>query len=131
MRMFITAVMCAVVLAVLGLADAGAATKSKTKASKAADNPAADNTQCNEVTLIGVIEEKTKEVKDKDGKVQNVEKYYVLTDSKKKEWTIHPWNVAAAGVEKVKASLGVKVKLVGMVVGNSTSLVSVKKVEKK
>lgn len=122
----ISVVLCMGVFFLINVADLCAAPKTKT--ARKTENKSADNMQCNEMTLIGVIEERQKEIKEGD-KVR-IDKFYALVDTKKKEWTIHPWNVSAKGIEKVKAVLGAKVKLVGMVVGSSTSLVSIKSVDK-
>lgn len=129
MRTFQITVVCAVMFLLAGIADVSAAAKGKT--SRKASNPAADNMQCNEVTLIGTIsDEKQQEHKDKEGKVIATYKYYVLTDSKKKEWTIFNNKISGEKWKMVVEASGSKVKIVGMVLGSGNSLISVKKLDK-
>lgn len=106
--------------------DAAPKTRGKT-VKKQSISQEAENMQCKEITLIGVMSEaREEEIKDKDGKVIQKLKYCVVTDSKKKEWRMP----RDANVAKFKEFEGKKIKVVGMILGNGSTLLSIKKMEK-
>ncbi len=126
MRNMMIGLMClgALVL-ILSAMNTDAATKTKSKTKKVDKD--AETMQCHEITLIGVMSEaKEEEIKDKDGKVIQKVKYCVLADSKKKEWRMP----RDADIAKFKEFEGVKVKIVGMVLGNGSTLLSIKQMDK-
>jgi RNase P/RNase MRP subunit p29 len=132
MKRFLIAAMCAGVFLVLNSINTDAATtKTKTKTSKTSKKESitkeAENMQCREITIIGTMSEaKEEEIKDKDGKVIQKLKYCVVTDSKKKDWRMP----RDANVAKFKEFEGLKVKIVGMVLGNGSTLLSIKQMDK-
>ncbi|MDD4869360.1 MAG: hypothetical protein PHR77_02275 [Kiritimatiellae bacterium] len=123
MKRFVIAVMCVGMFMVFnGFA---ANVTPRKRPSKKAANAGAEAMQCREITLIGVMSDlKEEEIKDKDGKVIQKLKYYLLTDSKKKDWRM-PRDYPIA---KLKEYEGKKVKIVGMILGGST-LLSIKKLD--
>ena len=119
MMKIVIGMICFGILVMLGGVDVNAAPKSKSKKPASKE---AESMQCREMTLIGVIGFFEAEQKDANGKVVKV-RHYLLTDSKKTEWKF-----SDSFIEKVKAFEGMKVKWIGMVIGNNP--VSIKSIEK-
>jgi RNase P/RNase MRP subunit p29 len=118
---------CVLILVLLSVnTDAVSKPRAKT-VKKQSVTQEAENMQCKEITLIGVMSEaREEEIKDKDGKVIQKLKYCVLTDSKKKEWRM-PRDTNVASLKEFE---GKKVKIVGMILGKGSTLLSIKKMDK-